>query len=79
MGYLIGFKALTAALLGGIGSIPGAFVGGFLIAMVEIYAGMAFGYEWREIAVFAVLAAVLIFRPGGLLATLRQAPADERV
>ena len=54
-------------------------MGGFLIAMVEIYAGMAFGYEWREIAVFAVLAAVLIFRPGGLLATLRQAPADERV
>lgn len=79
MGYVIGFKALTAALLGGIGSIPGAFLGGFVIAMVEIYAGMAFGYEWRELAVFGVLAAVLIFRPGGLLATLRHAPADERV
>jgi branched-chain amino acid transport system permease protein len=79
MGYLIGFKALTAALLGGIGSIPGAFMGGFVIAMVEIYAGMAFGYEWRELAVFSVLAAVLIFRPGGLLGTLRHTPADERV
>jgi branched-chain amino acid transport system permease protein len=79
MGYVIGFKALTAALLGGIGSIPGAFLGGFLIAVVEIYAGMAFGYEWREMAVFAVLALVLIFRPGGLLGTLRDVPADERI
>jgi len=79
MGYLIGFKALTAALLGGIGSVPGAFLGGFLIAVVEIYAGMAFGYEWREMAVFSVLALVLIFRPGGLLGTLRNAPADERI
>ena len=79
MGYIIGFKALTAALLGGIGSIPGAFLGGFLIAVVEIYAGMAFGYEWREMAVFSVLALVLIFRPGGLLGTLRNAPADERI
>jgi hypothetical protein len=42
-------------------------------------AGMAFGYEWREMAVFSVLALVLIFRPGGLLGTLRNAPADERI
>jgi branched-chain amino acid transport system permease protein len=66
-------------LLGGIGSIPGAFLGGFLIAMAEVYAGMAFGDEWREITVFSVLALVLIFRPGGLLGTLRDVPADERV
>ena len=59
--------------------VPGAFLGGFLIAVVEIYAGMAFGYEWREMAVFSVLALVLIFRPGGLLGTLRNAPADERI
>jgi branched-chain amino acid transport system permease protein len=79
MGYVIGFKALTAALLGGIGSLQGAFLGGFLIALVETYAGMAFGYEWRELAVFSVMALVLIFRPAGLFGTLRNTPADERV
>lgn len=79
MGYVIGFKALTAALLGGIGSLQGAFLGGILIALVETYAGMAFGYEWRELAVFSVMAMVLIFRPAGLFGTLRNTPADERV
>jgi branched-chain amino acid transport system permease protein len=79
MGYIIGFKALAAALLGGIGSLEGAFLGGMLIAAIEIYAGMAFGYEWRELAVFSAMALVLIFRPGGIFGTLRNAPADERV
>lgn len=79
MGYIIGFKALAAALLGGIGSLEGAFVGGMLIAAIEIYAGMAFGYEWRELAVFSAMALVLIFRPSGIFATLRNTPADERV
>lgn len=79
MGYVIGFKALAAALLGGIGSLEGAFLGGMLIAVIETYAGMAFGYEWRELAVFSTMALVLIFRPGGLFGTLRNAPADERV
>lgn len=79
MGYVIGFKALAAALLGGIGSLAGAFLGGVLIAAIEIYAGMAFGDEWRELAVFSVMALVLIFRPAGLFGTLRNTPADERV
>jgi branched-chain amino acid transport system permease protein len=79
MGYVIGFKALAAALLGGIGSLEGAFLGGMLIAAIETYAGMAFGYEWRELAVFSAMALVLIFRPGGIFGTLRNAPADERV
>jgi len=79
MGYVIGFKALAAALLGGIGSLEGAFLGGMLIAAIEIYAGMAFGYEWRELAVFSAMALVLIFRPGGIFGTLRNTPADERV
>jgi branched-chain amino acid transport system permease protein len=79
MGYVIGFKALAAALLGGIGSLEGAFLGGILIAAVEIYAGMVFGEEWRELAVFSVMALVLIFRPAGLFGTLRNTPADERI
>lgn len=78
MGYVIGFKALAAALLGGIGSLEGAFLGGLLIAAVEVYAGMVFGDEWRELAIFSVMALVLVFRPGGLFGTLRGAPADER-
>jgi len=79
MGYVIGFKALAAALLGGIGSLQGAFLGGILIALVETYAGMAFGYEWRELAVFSIMALVLIFRPAGLFGTLKNTPADEPV
>lgn len=79
MGYVIGFKALAAALLGGIGSLEGAFLGGILIAAVEIFGGMAFGDEWREISVFAIMALVLIFRPAGLFGTLRNTAADERV
>lgn len=79
MGYVIGFKALAAALLGGIGSLGGAFLGGILIAAIEIFGGMAFGDEWRDLAVFATMALVLIFRPAGLFGTLRNTPADERI
>jgi branched-chain amino acid transport system permease protein len=79
MGYVIGFKALAAALLGGIGSLGGAFLGGVLIAAIEIYGSMAFGDEWKDLAVFATMALVLIFRPSGLFGTLKNTPADERV
>lgn len=79
MGYVIGFKALAAALLGGMGSLGGAFLGGILIAGIETFGGMAFGYEWRDLAVFAVMALVLIFRPSGLFGTLKNTPADERI
>lgn len=78
LGYVIGIKALAAALLGGIGSLQGAFLGGMLIAVIETYAGIALGYEWRELAVFSIMALVLIFRPAGIFGTLRNVPADER-
>jgi len=78
MGTLIGFKALTAALLGGIGSLPGAAVGGFIIALTECYTAAALGSEWKDIAVFAVLVLVLLFRPSGLLGTLATPPIGER-
>ena len=78
MGTLMGFKALTAALLGGIGSLPGAALGGFVIALTECYTAAFFGSEWKDIAVFAVLVLVLLFRPAGMLRHLRSVPADER-
>jgi branched-chain amino acid transport system permease protein len=67
MGYLMGFKALTAALLGGFGSIAGAFVGGLLVGLLEAFWSAAFGLAWKDAAVFAVLIAVLVLRPEGLL------------
>ena len=69
MGYLMGFKALTAALLGGFGSIAGAFVGALLIGLLEAFWSAAFGLAWKDAAVFAVLIAVLVLRPEGLLGT----------
>jgi branched-chain amino acid transport system permease protein len=79
MGTLMGFKALTAALVGGIGSLPGAFVGALIIAVVECYTAAFLGSEWKDIAVFALLVLVLLFRPAGLLGTVRLPAADERL
>ena len=78
MGTLMGFKALTAALLGGIGSLPGAAIGGFVIALTESYTAALFGTEWKDIAVFGVLVLVLLFRPAGLLGTLAAPAIGER-
>jgi branched-chain amino acid transport system permease protein len=66
-GFTLGLKALIAAVIGGIGSVPGAFLGGLLIAMVE--AGWsAFGpIENRDLALYALLVAFLIWRPAGLM------------
>ena len=79
MGTLMGFKALTAALLGGIGSLTGAVIGGLLIALTETFTAALVGAAWKDIAVFIVLVLVLLLRPGGLMATLRSRTADERV
>jgi branched-chain amino acid transport system permease protein len=78
MGFIVAIKALTAALLGGIGSLPGAFVGGLLLAMIETQADVLIGFGWRDVVVFSVLAMVLLFRPAGLFGSLRTMPADER-
>jgi len=67
MGFMIGFKALTAAILGGIGSVGGAIVGGFAIAFLETFWSGYLAAAYRDVAVFGVLALVLIFRPSGLL------------
>lgn len=69
MGFLPGIKAFTAAVLGGIGNIAGAVLGGFLIGILESL-GAGFipgGSEWKDIFAFSILILVLLFRPQGLL------------
>lgn len=67
MGFVYGLKALTAAVLGGIGSVAGAMLGGFLIALLETLWTAYFAIEYRDVAVFSLLIIVLVLRPQGLL------------
>ncbi len=67
IGFLAGLKAFTAAVLGGIGSLPGAMLGGLLIGLIEAFYSAYFSIEYKDVAAFAVLVLVLIFRPTGLL------------
>ncbi len=66
-GYLMGLKAFTAAVLGGIGNIPGAMLGGIVLGLLE---GLGAGYlsaQWKNVFAFLVLVVMLLFRPTGLL------------
>ena len=67
IGFHIGIKAFTAAVLGGIGSLPGAMLGGFLIGLIEAFWSGYFTVEYKDVAAFTILVMVLIFRPTGLL------------
>ncbi len=67
IGFLAGIKAFTAAVLGGIGSLPGAMLGGFLIGIIEALWSAYFSIGYKDVAVFFILVLVLIFRPTGLL------------
>src|SRR3984885_6162646 len=67
IGFLAGGKAFTAAVLGGIGSLPGAMLGGLLIGLIEAFWSGYFSTEYKDVSVFGVLVLVLIFRPTGLL------------
>ena len=67
IGFLAGIKAFTAAVLGGIGSLPGAMLGGLLIGLIEAFWSAYFSIEYKDVAVFATLVLVLVFRPTGLL------------
>ncbi len=67
IGFLAGLKAFTAAVLGGIGSLPGAMLGGILIGLIEAFWAGYFTTEYKDVAAFAILVLVLIFRPTGLL------------
>jgi branched-chain amino acid transport system permease protein len=79
MGYLMGFKALTAALLGGFGSLAGACLGGLLIGLVETLWSAYAGLAWKDAAVFGVLVLVLVFRPQGLLGGVKEPPPLHRL
>jgi branched-chain amino acid transport system permease protein len=63
----LGLKALIAAILGGIGSVPGAFLGGLIIGGFEALWSAIFPIDYRDVAVYALLAVVLILRPGGIM------------
>jgi len=67
IGFLAGIKAFTAAVLGGIGSLPGAMLGGLLIGLIETFWSAYFTIEYKDVAAFAILVLVLIFRPSGML------------
>lgn len=67
IGFLLGVKAFTAAVLGGIGNLRGALLGGLLLGVIENYGSALIGTQWRDVIAFVVLVVVLMFRPTGLL------------
>ena len=67
IGFVAGVKAFTAAVLGGIGSLPGAMLGGLLLGLIETFWSGYFSIEYKDVAAFSILAIVLIFLPSGLL------------
>ena len=69
MGYQAGLRAFTAAVLGGIGSMGGAALGGLVIGMIRAFNDGYFSSAWTDVVVFAILILVLVFRPTGLLGT----------
>jgi branched-chain amino acid transport system permease protein len=67
IGFVAGVKAFTAAVLGGIGSLPGAMLGGLLIGLIETFWSAYFPGEYKDVAAFSILVLVLIFLPSGIL------------
>ncbi|QDW61892.1 branched-chain amino acid ABC transporter permease [Oerskovia sp. KBS0722] len=66
-GFILGIKAFSAAVLGGIGNLRGALLGGLLLGVMENYGQVVFGTEWRDVVAFVLLIVVLMFRPTGIL------------
>lgn len=67
IGFIAGIKAFTAAVLGGIGSIPGAMLGGVLLGLAETFAAGYLPSEYKDVVSFGLLVLILLFRPTGLL------------
>ncbi|MCX8028397.1 MAG: branched-chain amino acid ABC transporter permease [Brevinematales bacterium] len=67
MGFIPGVKAFTAAVVGGIGSIPGAVVGGFLIGIFEVFAESYISSAYKDVIVYSILIITLLIKPEGLL------------
>jgi branched-chain amino acid transport system permease protein len=72
MGILVGLKAFVAAVLGGIGNIPGAMLGGLLIGITETMVSGYLSSTYKDAVAFAILILILLFRPSGLLGTVAQ-------
>ncbi len=67
IGYTTGLRAFTSAVLGGIGNIPGAMVGGLVIGLVQSLGGQLLEVRWTDVIIFSILIVVMVFRPSGLL------------
>ncbi|MBV0932578.1 high-affinity branched-chain amino acid ABC transporter permease LivH [Marinobacterium weihaiense] len=67
IGFMAGLKAFTAAVLGGIGSIPGAMLGGLILGVTEALTAAFFPSEYKDVVAFSLLVLILLFRPTGLL------------
>ncbi len=67
IGFAAGLRAFTAAVLGGIGNVPGAMLGGVIIGLIEAMSGQVVGTAWTDVVIFGLLVLVLVFRPAGLL------------
>ncbi len=70
IGFNAGLRGFTAAVLGGIGNVPGAMLGGVIIGLIEAFGGQWIGSAWADVIIFAILVLVLVFRPAGLLGRL---------
>ena len=66
-GFLLGIKAFSAAVLGGIGNLRGALLGGLILGIMENYGQAVFGTQWRDVVAFVLLVLVLLIRPTGIL------------
>jgi branched-chain amino acid transport system permease protein len=66
IGYTAGLRAFTAAVLGGIGNVGGAMVGGILIGLIESLGGQLIAVRWTDVIIFSILILVLVFAPNGL-------------
>ncbi|RKT78170.1 amino acid/amide ABC transporter membrane protein 1 (HAAT family) [Terracoccus luteus] len=67
VGFILGVKAFTAAVLGGIGNLRGALLGGFILGLAENYGSAIVGTQWKDVVAFVLLVVILLFRPTGLL------------
>jgi branched-chain amino acid transport system permease protein len=67
IGFLLGIKAFTAAVAGGIGNLRGALLGGLTLGLIENYGASIWGSQWKDVIAFVVLVGILMFRPTGLL------------
>ena len=66
-GFILGVKAFTAAVMGGIGNLRGALLGGLILGVIENWGSAVFGTQWKDVVAFVLLVLILLVRPHGLL------------